>query len=215
MPNALVDNRKIEELQAKLAEAHSKLDEFRATNIGQAKKITELEAKLKTFDGVDLAAAGAALDTVAKFDGLDPDAAKAALEKVATLESQDGETAKKLAEVSAQLAATRLRVEVTATARAQGFRDESFDYLVQRAQQAGYAVGDDGKVAPGTNGLDLTAWLQDPSFRWCHHPSRGGGSFTAASGPVADARPVVNAGDPESFGKHLESIARGDTRVVN
>lgn len=184
-------------------EPKERIDEFRNTNRAAHAKITELEAKL------------------AAFGDIAPDAAQAAIARVQELETQVagvGEHAKKAEELAAQLArergeksALRLQMTVASTARALGFREESHDYLVQRAISAGFQVGDDGKIA-SASGVDLESWLQDPSFRWCHAPSKGGGSHNAGSGS-GSTKPIIDRFDPLAIGTHAAEIARGDVTV--
>lgn len=169
---------------------------------------TALEAKLTTYDGIDVAEYHAMKARVQELGDLDPKAAKEAIAKVAEL----ADASKREADLSQQLATTRLQLHIGNLARAKGFRPESIDYVISRAQQAGYTVDASGQVQ-AANGMDVEAWIVDPSFNWCHLPSKGGGSATAATGPATDARPVVNSGDALAFGQHLEGIAKGDVRV--
>lgn len=181
-----------------------KLEEFRTNNRSLNNRVADLEAKLKTYDGID-----------------DPAAARDALEKVKTLATAGDDATKKAADLEQQLQtereahrATKRQALVTAAFMAHGGEPKAADYVTSLAATT-FTVNGDGKLtttARDAEGHPLTVerWLnvQQRERPFLFKPSKGGGAATNGHGGPPP-KPSISRDDPLAFGQHVEAIAAG------
>ena len=189
----------------------SKLDEFRESNRSLNSAKSELEEKLKAFEGID------------------PAAYQRLKTRLTELEAQAGtvpETTAKLTEVEAQLVAereahraTRLQASVAAAFMAMGGEPRAADFVTQLAGKI-FTANDDGTLtttARDAEGAPVTleGWLgqQQKERAFLFKPSKGGGAAHANPGGQPPAGPTVSKHDPLEFGKNIEGIAAGRVQV--
>lgn len=206
-----------------------KLTEFRANNRALNQANAELAAKLKAFDGIDLAEYEA---MKAKLAEVPADLAEQHAAEIAALTEQHASALaalqdQKLARAStleAELAAekeahaaTQFRNTITTEFLRAGGRESAVEFMVANAGKT-FAMKD-GKTTTNefsaTNpGAPLTVeeWIdqQRTVSDFVFKPSKGGGARPNQSGPPAK-RSISS--DPIEFGKHLAAIASGDVTV--
>lgn len=204
-----------------------KLSEFRDNNRALNAAKTELEARLKAFDGIDLAAYAAMKEQLAAFESTDPaalsekraaDLAAAVEDAKAELGAQTTALSTELAAEKAAHAATQFKSAVGGEFLRAGGRASAVDYMVGLAAKT-FAMKD-GEVTttefsaanPGEP-LTVAEWMQAQvaAADFAFQPSRGGGAGPNPP-PVAPARRTVSA-DPVEFGHNLAAIASGAVDV--
>jgi hypothetical protein len=206
-------------------ELRNEVKQFRSTNIGLQTKASQLEAQLKTFEGIDPAEHRALKDKIAGFeskgtkDPADVDARIAAalkpiadkLEKSEQLRAQaDSKLGEK--EVETELTRVGITAGVAKTAMA--------DFLARGKATWKHK---DGKVVAfngdtplfGEKGQPLTLeeWSTGLTTEAPHlfKPSGGGGANPGAG--ASGAAKVITGVDPLEFGQNLEAIAKGTVAV--
>lgn len=191
--------------EEKLAEATAKLAEFRDGNRGLNSKVTDLETRLKAFDGIDPEAAKTALAKAADTTRDD------ALELAASLQTQ-------LATTKNELRDLHIRHIVDSAFIAAGGVADASPMVLDRAKAAGYTLGADGQLTttlpsvanPGVP-MPVAEWLgqQMSTSSYLFKPSRGAGVPPRDSGQPPAAKPTIDKNDAVAFGKNVEAIASG------
>jgi hypothetical protein len=212
----------------------SKLDEFRANNRDLHTAKTELESRLKAFDGIDPDAARAALAVgtdPAKVSDLEEKLAAAAANaetlkaqhaaELAALQSDQTNRATNLeaaltAEKSAH-AATQLRNAISVEFLRAGGRESAVDFMVGKAagtfeMKNGVAISREFSTARPGEPLSISEWVTQQSHicDFAFKPSRGGGAVGSSGAPP---RRTVSS-DPLEFGRNIADIASGDVTVL-
>lgn len=200
-----------------------KLAEFRTNNRTLNSKVSELEDRLKLFDGLDPAAARAALAELAETEIVDDDADEQA--KTAAIAEATNQQNKRVEELESQLAdektahqQTTFRNIVSVEFLKSGGRESAVDFMVATAEKT-FAMKD-GKITttefskerPGEP-LTVAEWMNQQSHvsDFAFRPSSGGGA-TGSTGH-APRRRTISAADPLEFGRNLEDIVAGKVDV--
>jgi hypothetical protein len=181
-----------------------KLAEFRDNNRDLFRQKTDLEAKLKAFDGFDpdeYRALKARPDLTARVAELESQLAAATTEKTTAQQTAD------TAVFRAKVADAFLPV---------GGRPDALDFMITKAQQTfslqngQLTTKEFSGTRPGEP-LSLTEWvgarILDSAFAF--QPSSGGG---ANGGAKTVTRTISN--DPLEFGRNLDAIAKGEITVT-
>lgn len=209
-----------------------KLAQFRDNNRALNQQNTELEQKLKAFEGIDPAeiesddaefeameAKLADLETKLKlFDGVDP-------AEYRTLKERP-DTSARVAELEAELAmekgahaTTQFNNTIASEFLRSGGRTSAVDFMIGLAaktfsmKDGAITTKDFSATNPGEP-LSVAEWMQaqvavaDFAFL----PSRGGGATGSTSGNHGGPRRTVSR-DPLAFGQNLAAIAAGDITV--
>jgi hypothetical protein len=199
--------------------------EFRNNNIALMAAKTELETKLKSFEGIDpteyaslkakiadLEKAGVKKgdDVLAQVRAAAEAAVKPVAEKLALIERSE-------ADAKARLAAESLRNALTQAGMRAGVAEKALTDYISRGQ-AIFQMDQTGAIVARKNsapvynsqGAELTIddWVADLTSEAPHlfNPSRGGGANPSPGG-VAGRRVIST--DPLEFGRNLEDIAKG------
>jgi len=221
-----------------VAALQAKVDEFRTTNIAVLKERdalltqqAEAKAALKAFEGLDPAAAKAALTKVAELaaGGVTKpddvtvritDAVNAAVKPL-----NDALASLTTREKEAQAIATRAQFQTKFDdlALAVGVRKTALVDARRRAEDAGFKLVGDALRAQDANGAvvyrdgaELTPhrWLSEVLPREAGHmfePTTGGGAPGSTTAAAAQTT-LVNP-SPYDFGKNLDGIAKGTVSV--
>jgi hypothetical protein len=206
-------------------------DEFRTNNRALNGKVTDLETKLKAFEGIDPATVTATASKLAdleqKFADVDPDEYRALkarpdlTPRVTALEADLAtETAAKTkAQQSADTAVFRSKVgDVFIRV---GGRPQALDFIIAAAEKL--FTLKDGQLTtkafsadkPG-EALTVDEWIgqQTTAVAFAFAPSSGGGAGNKAGAGRTDnsGKRIVSA-DPLEFGRNIEDIAKGKAVV--
>ncbi len=176
-----------------------KLDEFRDNNRALFASKTELEAKLKAFEGVD------------------PEEYKA-LKSRPDLTPRVTELEARLASAQRSADSAVFRTKVADAFLTVGGRPEALDFIITKAQGTftlanGALVTQEFSTERPGEPLSLTEWVGarvlDSAFAFM--PSGGGGASNHGGGRTSTARTISR--DPVEFGRNIESIAKGVVTV--
>lgn len=207
-------------------ELRNEVKQFRTTNIGLQTKASQLEAQVKTFEGIDPAEHRALKEKLAGFEGKgakDPSdidariaaALKPIADKLEKSEQLRAESDKKLGEKEVETELNRVGV-------ASGVAKTAMADFLSRGKaiwkhKDGKVVAFDGDTPLfGEKGgpLTLEEWATSLTTVAPHlfKPSGGGGAQPGAG--ASGAGKTITGVDPLEFGQNLEAIAKG-TVVVN
>jgi len=216
-----------------LSEANTKLAEFRDNNRALNSTKTELEAKLKTFEGIDPAKYQKDQKKIEDLEkkGIKDGGDVAEIVKNAVAAAvkplEERETARAASEKAAVERADRelLRSTITAAGMKAGIDDRAVADYVNRGMGIFKIV--DGEVvarkgdapifskAKPAEILTVEEWASEELPADAPHlykPSRGGGAGGNTTGSGNVNKRVISA-DPLEFGRNLEGIAKGDVIV--
>lgn len=214
---------------APLVEANTKLAEFRDNNRALNAQKTELETKLKTFEGVDPAEYATLKTRIKDFEkkgvkgGDDINEMLKAAVKAAVEPLEQKLAQREQSEAAAR--ADLIRKDVESQLRDAGVKagvdERAMRDYIQRGLDVfkivdGRAEARNGerpifsKTKPSET-LSMEEWAAELQVEAPHlfKPSKGGGSSNSG-GPVVK-KTISN--DPLEFGRNLESIAKGETVV--
>jgi hypothetical protein len=191
---------------APLVAANAKVAEMRTNNVALLKEKTDLTTKLAAFEGIDPAAAKAALAKTA--DGDEVAALKAKLTEAETI----------AASASAKHDQLVFKSLVSSAALAHGVRPHALDHIVSVAP---FDLADGAlKPKPGEKAPNIEEWLLDLSSgdaKYLFLESKGGGARgekpTLSLGRRTDVRELLNP-TPQELGKYAADIASGKAKVV-
>lgn len=216
-------------------EANRKVAEFRDTNIGHKRKIEELEAKVKSFEGIDPAKYREAMEQLEKLKATPPsdDAAKRKAEidaavaplKQTIQEMQDRE--KKSVErekaQAAALAREGLKSQITEVGVKLGVAEHAIPDFVRRGLdrfqiEDGKPIAKDGDVTVYSKSrpaepLSLVEWGEGLQKEAPHlfKASTGGGATGGSGGPGPTR--TVGQTDLNAIKDNLSAIAKGQVTV--
>jgi hypothetical protein len=212
----------------------AKVDEFRTTNTSVMRERDQLTERLKAYDGLDAAAARAALAEVDRLkagtgkpttDDAVAEAVRRAVESaVAPLNQAVQNITAEKAKAEQAANAARFQSAVDAAAIEVGVRRGSLKDVRNRATEAGFTLTDAGRVVQMRDGVpvyaegaevDLSRWLTSSLRReadWMFEPNAGGSS--TGSGPHAGATRVIENPTAMDFGANAADIASGKVAVT-
>jgi len=211
-----------------VAEAHSKLTEFRDNNINLLKLKAELEGRLKAFEGVDPKEYGTMKSRlqdlekkggVTKAEDLDAKLKQAIAEANAPLVEQLAQVEAKRLEAENRLAFRDLEQQLTSVGMKLGVDEKAMPDFLNRGLEVfdydGTAKNGEtplfSKVKPAEP-LGFEEWAQGLAADAPHLFKRSAGSG-ATGGQGAAGKRVVSR-DPLEIGRNLEALAKGEA-VVN
>lgn len=216
---------------APLVEANTKLAEFRDNNRALNTTKTELEARLKAFEGIDPVEHTKLKEKIAELEatgvkdkGSVAELVKAAVKAAVTpLETKLQEREQSEARAREALAVTALENQLRDAGIKAGVDERALPDYINRGKQVfklvdGVAVARKGdqplfsKERPAEE-LSMAEWAADlqKDAPFLFKPSKGGGaSNNGNSGPVV--KKTISA-DPLEFGQNLEGIAKGEVIV--
>lgn len=216
-----------------LIDANTKLTEFRDNNRTLNTKVTDLEGKLKTFDGVDPVKFKEQTTKIAELEaagvkgGGDVAALVAKQVKEAVEPLQKIITAREASEAAAkaEVAKKDLESALREAGTKAGIRDEAMRDYVNRGLDVFKHV--DGKIvarkgdaplfskkSPAEEmGMEEWAGSLETDASHLFKTSRGGGADNGNRGGGTVVKKTIGA-DPLEFGRNLEGIAKGEV-VVN
>ena len=199
----------------------------------RGERVAELEQQLKAFDGIDPAAAQAALAEVEAAAGkqlIDPGEVDQLVN--GELERVRGEHEREVEAIGAQLrqaevalAEVRVFGAIKDAAIKAGVRDSALDDVVNRARAVWRLVdGVPTAIKPGAQDeawldrdgepVDMADWMDHLAREAAHlfKPNRGGGAL--GSGANGDGRRMIDIAQPNAIGRHLEAFAKGEITAV-
>ena len=215
-----------------LTEANSKLTEFRDNNRSLNAQKTELEAKLKGFEGIDPVEYA---KTTQKIKDLEKKGIKggedvAEIVKAAVAAAvkplEEREVARAASEKAAVERADRegLRASLSAAGLKAGIEERAMPDFIQRGMGVFKVI--DGNVvarkgdapifskAKPAEELTTEEWATELQTEAPHlfKPSKGGGAGGSSGGGGPVVKKTITA-DPLEFGRNLEGIAKGEVIV--
>ncbi|MCG3774034.1 MAG: hypothetical protein JW395_0851 [Nitrospira sp.] len=217
-----------------VVELNGKLTEFRDNNRTLNTTVAELQNKLKTFEGVDIAEyttlktkiADLEKGGVKKADDVAELVKQAVAAAVGPLQTKLTEREASEARAQEALARTALENQLREAGVKVGVDDRAMPDYINRGLQVFKSV--DGKAVPRkgdapifskknvTEELSMVEWAtelqNDAPFLF--KPSKGGGAggSTGTPGGFQGQRRVISS-DPLEFGRNLEGIAKGEVVV--
>jgi len=216
-----------------LVESNAKLTEFRDNNRALNSKITELDNKLKTFEGVDVAEYQTLKTKVTELENAGvkdkssvADLVKAAV-KAAVTPLEEKLTQREQSEKAAQeaLARTGLENALREVGMKVGVDERALPDYINRGMQVFKLV--DGRPAPRkgdqpifsktkpADELSMEEWATElhDEAPFLFKQSKGGGAGNGGPTNGFQGQRKVISSDPLEFGRNLESIAKGETIV--
>jgi hypothetical protein len=215
-----------------LVEANQKLTEFRDNNRALNGTVSELQGKLKSFEGIDPKEFSTLKERVAEFEKTGAKKGDDVVEMIkAAVKAAVDPLNQKLAEREKAEADARQKLEVTTLENnirdigvKLGVDERALPDYINRAKTVfrlneGKLVARNGdqpifsKTRPAEE-LGLEEWTetvarQDAPFLF--KPSRGGGASNSPGGFTGQRQVISN--DPLEFGRNLEKIAKGEVVV--
>lgn len=225
---------KVEGDYAPLVEANRKLAEFRDNNRALNAQISEVNTKLKSFEGIDpteVVTMRTELDGFKKKGAAKPDDLTAMLS--AELKKATEPLIAQLTEIKAREESTRRSLEVKGLEDAlreagtkAGVRDTAMKDFIRRGTEV-YKVVDGKYVAMNgetplfskkspADPLPFAEWAETlkPEAGHLFEPSKGAGTPPGTpGGPAAGPKRFISS-DPIVFGQNLEAIAKGEVGVL-
>ena len=216
-----------------IAGMQARVDEFRTTNTTVMRERDQLTERLKAYEGLDAAAARAAIAEVERLkagtgkptteDAVAEAVRRAVESAVAPLkQSVETITAEK-SRAEKEAADARFASAVESTALEVGVKRGALRDVRSRAAEAGFSMAADGRVVQMKAGvpvyvegteLDLSRWLTSTLRRdadWMFEPN--GGGQASGSGPASTASKVLENPSAMEFGANAADIASGKTEV--
>jgi hypothetical protein len=203
----------------------SKLSEFRDKNIALMKELDELRPLKVKYEGIDPDATAKLTEAEAKlatFDGVDPaeyrllKARPDATKRAAELETD-------LATEKAAHAATKFKTTTTVEFLKTGGRESAVDFIATEAAKVFAADGTTKELSTINPGVPLTVaeWMkqQVAVSDFAFNPSRGGGAGPVQGGGVHRLGAHTRQNElrdptPQQLGAHASDIANGKLKVV-
>lgn len=201
----------------------SKLAAFRDKNIALMKEAVQLKTK---YEGIDpdatLVKLTEAEAKLAAFDGVDP-AEYRLLKARPDVTKRAAELEADLATEKAAHAATQFKNTTTVEFLKAGGRESAVDYMVTEAAKVFAVDGTTKEFSKENPGVPLTVaeWMtqQFTTSNFAFNPSRGGGAGPTQTGGVHrlgahSGKNELRNPTPQQLGAHASDIAKGKLKVV-